>query len=104
MIPGFVLAAKPSGFWPDDPIVDVTATSNSSPSPSPVIPASHGSLNARYAGYQHWCESIGVPSASFEEWERINRQISEGAGSSTKPAPKKKLAFALMRLSKTCRL
>jgi hypothetical protein len=34
-------------------------------------------FNHRYWAYQNWCEQIGVPSATFTDWERINRQVAE---------------------------
>lgn len=36
-------------------------------------------LDARYRAYVGWCAKLGVPSADFETWFKVQRNLPESA-------------------------
>ena len=57
-----------------NPVTDPSIGNAASPD---AVVSDTGNFHYRYWAYQNWCGRIGVPSATFTEWERINRQVAE---------------------------
>jgi hypothetical protein len=69
--------AVPASLAKEEDLIPLTNhSSGNAIQPDVAVPFADN-FNDRYWAYQNWCDQIGLPSASFGEWERINRQVAE---------------------------